>query len=253
MTAPSETLASDAPDVSAGSRRFVLVHGAFHAAWSWEPVAAELRARGHRVDVFDLPGAGEDPTPLSEVTLDLAAGKVVEVIESSPEPAVLVGHSMGGIVITEAAGRVPSRISRLVYVTAFRPVDGESLLDLAGLPEGAADGVQANITIEGEPPNAVFDRAKADEVFYHDLPEEVRAAARDRLDPQPLSIFATPVRLPEPIAIPTDYVICTEDGAIPPKLQTLMADRAPATVFRLASSHSPMFSFTRELSDILAR
>lgn len=242
------------PDPSAdGSRRFVLVHGAFQAAWSWEPVAEELRARGHRVDVFDLPGAGDDPTPVSEVTLDLAAKRVVEVIEGSPEPVVLVGHSMGGIVVTEVAGRVPERISRLVYVTAFRPVDGESLLDLAGLPEGAADGVQANIVIEGEPPVAVFDRSKAREVFYHDLSEEAMAAATARLDPQPLSIFATPVTLPEPIAIPTDYVVCTKDGAIPPELQTLMAERSQATVFRLASSHSPMFSFTRELSDILAR
>lgn len=245
----STQTATAAPQV----HHFVLVHGAFHAAWSWEPIAAELRARGHHVELFDLPGAGDDETPYSEVTLDLTAQRVVEVIKDSPEPVVLVGHSMGGIVVTEVAGRVPSLITRLVYVTAFRPVDGESLLDLAQLPEGATDGVQANIVVEGEPPVAVFDRSKADEVFYHDVPEPVRASARERLDPQPLALFATPVSLPEPITIPTDYVICTDDGAIPPALQELMAAREPATVFRLASSHSPMFSFTAELSDILTR
>ena len=236
------------------SRRFVLVHGAFYAGWSWGPLAEQLRARGHRVDVLDLPGAGDDPTPLAEATLELAVQRVVEAVErSDEEPVVLVGHSMGGMVITQAADRVPSRIERLVYVTAFRPVDGESLVDLTGLPEGADDGVQANIVVEGEPPVAVLDPAKAVEILYHDVPEEVAAAALARLDPQPLALFTTPVRLREPIAIPTDYVVCTEDGAIPLPLQELMAQRSPATVFRLASSHSPMLSMTGEVADILTR
>lgn len=233
--------------------RIVLVHGAFHAAWSWQPLVDALRADDRQVDAFDLPGAGDDPTPYSEATLDRAVQRVIAVIERTPGPVVLAGHSMGGIIITEVAGRIPERISRLVYVCAFRPVDGESLVDLTGLPEGATDGVQANITVEGDPPVAMFDTTKAREVFTHDLSEADTAAAQGRLDPQPLALFTTPVNLPAPVAIPTDYVICTEDRAIPPALQELMASRAPARVFRLASSHSPMFSHTRELSDILAQ
>ena len=228
----------------------LLVHGYVCNRGIWRPFAQWLAARGHPVESVNLEpvfGTIDDYVPI-----------VVDAVRRLRERAggdriAIVAHSMGGIVVTEVAGRVPSLITRLVYVTAFRPVDGESLLDLVQLPEGATDGVQANIVVEGEPPVAVFDRSKADEVFYHDVPEPVRASARERLDPQPLALFATPVSLPEPITIPTDYVICTDDGAIPPALQELMAAREPATVFRLASSHSPMFSFTAELSDILTR
>lgn len=130
---------------------FVLVHGAFHRAWAWAEFAQSLREAGHSVVTPDLPGAGDDSTPLSEVSLDLAARTVVDTLKSFEEPSILVGHSMGGVVATQAAAMAPGLVSRLIYLTAFRPVDGESLLDLTNLPEGADDGVQANITITENP------------------------------------------------------------------------------------------------------
>lgn len=221
---------------------FVLVHGAFHGAWSWAELAQELRNAGHTVLTPDLPGAGEDTTPLGEVTLASATERVLEALRSLDEPAILVGHSMGGVVITQAAAIEPTRISRLIYLTAFRPVDGESLLDLTNLPEGADDGVQANITITDDPPVAIFDRNKANFVFYHDVAPDVAERATARLAPQPLSVFATPVDLIDAELPPVEYVICTEDNAIPPKLQRLMAERNPAMVHELAASHSPFYS-----------
>src|SRR4051794_1073601 len=98
--------------------RFVLVHGAFGGAWCWEPVAVELRQRGHSVVAVDLRGSGGDRTPGEEVTLDAYAERVCEALAAGPEPAVLVGHSMGGVVITQAASRCPRQVSRLVYVAA---------------------------------------------------------------------------------------------------------------------------------------
>ena len=114
--------------------RFVLVHGAWHGAWCFDALARDLAAAGHEVDTFDLPGHGSDATPHDEVTLDTYAQRVAEVIGQDGEPVVLVGHSMGGIVVTQAAELVPERIARLVYLTAFLPKDGESLQYLAGLP-----------------------------------------------------------------------------------------------------------------------
>ena len=123
--------------------RILLVHGAFGRAACWDRVAPELRSAGHCVEAIDLPGAGEDPTPIAEVTLDRYAQRVCEGLSDGP-PAVLVGHSMGGMVITQAAARCPSQIARLVYVAAFLPADGRSLLDITHLPEAAGDQVQAN-------------------------------------------------------------------------------------------------------------
>ena len=86
--------------------RMVLVHGAFGRAACWDRVRPGLRAAGHDVEAIDLPGAGDDPTPVAEVTLDRYAQRVCEALADGP-PAVLVGHSMGGMVITQAAARCP--------------------------------------------------------------------------------------------------------------------------------------------------
>ncbi|MEB2528811.1 alpha/beta fold hydrolase [Kocuria rosea] len=230
---------------------FVLVHGAFHGGWCWKLVVEELESRGHQAVVLDLPGSGDDQTPLEDVSRDAAVERVVETITSLNGPVVLVAHSMGGVVITQVADRVPELIDRLVYVAAFRPQDGESLLDLAARPEGAGDQVQANLTIEGNPPVAKFDATMAKEVLYHDCPDDLARWAVEHLRPHPLSVDVTPVSLSRGAFAPTDYVVCTEDHATPIPLQRFMSTRDPARVFELASSHSPFLSRPQELVDIL--
>src|SRR5437868_3788121 len=125
--------------------RFVLVHGAFSGAWIWGPLMELLKAAGHSVEAFDLPGSGDDHTSASEVTLDTCAARLCEVLAESSEPAVVAGNSMGGVIATQGAARCPRRVAALVYVAAFLPRDGQSLLDLTKLPEGTGDQVQANI------------------------------------------------------------------------------------------------------------
>jgi pimeloyl-ACP methyl ester carboxylesterase len=230
---------------------FVLVHGAFHGGWCWEAVTTLLTEAGHTVVAPDLPGAGDDDTPLEEVTLASATELVVQTLRSLDEPAVLVGHSMGGVVITQAAAQAPELVSHLVYLAAFCPAHGESLLDLTGLPEGASGEVQANMTVAGEPPVATFDATKAQHVFYHDVPADTAQQATDRLGPQPLAVFATPVSLEGAQLPPHEYVICTEDRAIPPELQRLMAERSPARVHELPAGHSPFYSHTAEVVQVL--
>lgn len=127
----------------------------------------------------DLPGAGDDPTQLSEVSLDLAAQTVVE-------PSTLIGHSMGGVVATQAVVET-GLVSRLIYLTAFRPIDGESLLDLTNLPEGADHEVQVNISITENPPVPVLDPARADYFLYYDVPADVTQRSIEQLGLQPLA------------------------------------------------------------------
>lgn len=119
------------------------------------------------------------------------------------------------------------------------------------MPEGAGDGVQANISVAGDPPVAAFNAAQAQHVFYNGVPAETARLATDRLDPQPLAVFATPVDLEGAQLPPQEYVICTADRAIPPALQRLMARRAPAQIHELAAGHSPFYSHTAEVVQIL--
>ncbi|GAA4361391.1 hypothetical protein GCM10023166_02870 [Paeniglutamicibacter cryotolerans] len=113
-----------------------------------------MRAAGHRVSAIDLPGSGEDQTPAEAVDLKAYARRVAQELTSDAETAILVGHSMGGIALTQAAADAPESVEQVIYVAAFLPRNGESLLSLASLPEGAGDGVQANMVVAGEPPVA---------------------------------------------------------------------------------------------------
>jgi len=236
--------------------RFVLVHGAFAGAWIWTPLTERLKALGHSVDVFDLPGLGDDQTPASKVTLDACASRLCEVLAGNSEPAFVVGNSMGGIIATQGAARCPERVAALVYVTAFLPHDGQSLLDLTKLPEGAGDQVQANISIEGEPPVAVMAAAASRQALYGCCEEDVAAWAIARQRPQPVAPFATPVSIPLGAldGINRYYVICTLDRAIPPPLQRRMiAENGCADVAELDTDHTPQLSMTNELAAVLNR
>jgi pimeloyl-ACP methyl ester carboxylesterase len=235
--------------------RFVLVHGAWHGAWCWDRVIPGLEAAGHSVRALDLPGAGEDATALEDVTLDAYAARICEVLGADEEPAVLVGHSMGGIAVTQAAERCPERVASLVYVAAFLPADGQSLVDLAGLPEGAGDKVQPNMVVAGEPAAITLSDEAAREAFYGHCDEEQTAWAVGRLRPQALAPFVTPVSLDGASdGLLRAYVLCTEDQAIPAPLQRRMAaERANGAVAELETDHSPFLSRTPELVALLER
>lgn len=230
--------------------RFVLVHGAFCGAWIWGPLVDRLKAAGHSVDAFDLPGLGEDHTPVSKVTLNGCAARLCEVLANSSEPAVVVGHSMGGIVATQGASRCPDRVVTLVYLAAFLPKDGQSLLELTKLPEGAGDQVQANIVIEGEPPVALMPDAASRRALYGCCTDDAAAWAIARHRPQPVAPFAMPVSIaPGALdGIHRYYVLCAQDRAIPPALQRRMIAENPCSQVIERIDHTPQLSMTNEVA-----
>jgi len=234
--------------------RFVLVHGAFGGAWCWEPVIGPLEAAGHTVDALDLPGGGEDRTPVEGVTLASCADRVCDVLASRPEPAILVGYSMGGVVITQAASNCREHIASLVFVAAFMPANGQSLLDLTHLPEAKGDLIQANIVIEGDPPVAVLSEEATAAAIYNDCTSEQVAWAVSRRRPQPVAPYATPVEIDDATvaAIPRHYIVTARDQALMQALQRRMIREHPCErVFELDADHAPFLSATDDLVEAL--
>jgi pimeloyl-ACP methyl ester carboxylesterase len=230
--------------------RFVFVHGAFSGAWCWEPVTAPLEALGHTVEALDLPGAGDDRTPVADVTLASYADRVVSVLARRPEPAVLVGTSMGGVVVTQVAGIAPERVASLVFVCAFMPSSGQSLLDLARLPEAEGDQIQANLVVEGDPPVGRLAPEAAIAAVYSSCGDEQAARAVARRRPQPLAPLSTPVHVDDEVlaSIPRSYVVTRRDRALMPALQHRMIREHPCwKVVELDADHAPFFSATDEL------
>jgi pimeloyl-ACP methyl ester carboxylesterase len=232
--------------------RIVLVHGAFGRAACWDRVAPGLRAAGHTVQAIDLPGQGDDPTPVEQVTLDRYAERVCEALAEGP-PAVLVGHSMGGMVITQAAARSPRQIRSLIYVAAFLPADGQSLLDLTAYPEAADDQVQANLVIDEDQPIATMPATAAREALFGCCDDEQAAWGVAQLGGQPVVPFGQPVSLGDPpaaafVALERAYITCLRDRAIPPAMQRRMFEQAGCDpVIEIDTDHSLWISRTDEL------
>jgi pimeloyl-ACP methyl ester carboxylesterase len=233
---------------------FLLIHGAMGGAWCWERVIPGLEAAGHRASAIDLPGQGADTTPLAEITLYRYADAVCEALNRLEGPVLLTGHSMGGMVITQAASQCPERLAGLIYVAAFLPKPGESLIEITHLPEAAGDSVQDNIVVQGDPPVSTMPPEAAPEALYHCCTPEQIDWALPRRGSQPVIPFTQPFTPPPDgdaarfEALPRAYVTCLQDRAIRPPAQRLMYERAGCDpVLQIDTDHSPWLSRTDEL------
>ena len=237
---------------------FVLVHGAWHGAWCWRKVVPELQRLGDTVATPDLPGLGDDPTPAGGVTLADYAQRIAAVLDAREEPSILVGHSMGGMAISAAAELRPAKIRRLIYLCAFLPRNGESLLQLE--ERNADPRVPPHITPDKDNFTGTIDGDAVVELFYHDCSAEDVAFAKSRLRPQSFLPLKAPVTLTDRNfgRVPRSYIECTEDRAIVIGFQRLMQQHSPCeSVVSLDTSHSPFFSapalLARTLSEFAAQ
>lgn len=227
---------------------FLLVHGSCHGAWCWRDVIPALEALGHSARAIDLPSHGQDPTPAAEVTLESYARAVIEAIDGK---AVLVGHSMGGYPITQAAEYAPERVARLIYLCAYVPRPGESLADMRR--SASRQPLAPAIRVAPDRVTMSFDPQMAEAVFYHDCPEGTVEYALAHLCPQPMKPQSTPLDATGRSAgIPRSYIRCDDDRAIPPEFQESLTRDWPAEdVHALPVSHSPFFAMPERLAALL--
>ena len=186
---------------------------------------------------------GEDKTPLSEVSLARWADQIAEIVQAQDEPVTLLGHSRGGIVISEVAQRVPQSIGLLVYLSAFLLRDGETLGSTVAQAAGEAkapflapgpDGTTTTVLQEA-----------IGKVLYNATPAELVRRAEAAMGPEPMVVFGTPLRLSEDRfgQVPRAYIECLRDNAVPIALQRSMQSHLPCSaVFTIDTDHCPFFS-----------
>jgi pimeloyl-ACP methyl ester carboxylesterase len=231
---------------------YIFVHGAWHGGWCWYKVVPLLERAGHTVLAPDLPSLGKDKTPVSEVSLALWADHVSRLLDAQREPVVLVGHSRGGIVISEAAERRPDKVKTLVYLTAFLLRNGESLLQLAG--QDTSSLVVQNLVVADDQRSCIVREEALRDAFYGDCSDGDVALAKLCLQQEPMAPMATPVSITEANfgKVPRVYIECLQDRAIPPALQKQMYTATPCQkVISMDTSHSPFFSAPQALADHL--
>ena len=271
-------------------KTFLLVHGAWHNALHWGRVAQHLSGLGHRVVSIDLPGHGlnarfpasyltgertqfaEEPSPQRDISLDECASAVIDALKTlrGASRPILVGHSVGGAVITRAGELAPELVGRLVYLSAYCPVRLKKPSAYGALPE-AKTGYGETLFV-GNPAalGAVRINPRGDAAYL----EALRAAYYNDVDSREFLPFALMLTPDLPLAlwtsdavatrerwgrIPRSYIRCTKDRAMAPALQDLMIREAdaitPANPFELKTleaSHSPFASQPARLAEMLA-
>jgi pimeloyl-ACP methyl ester carboxylesterase len=232
---------------------FVLVHGAWHGSWCWEEVTPLLEAAGHGAYAPDLPGLGEDRTPLAEVSLPRCAGRVSELLTAIDEPVVLVGHSFGGAVISQVTEYASERIAGLIYVGAHLLPNGDSIVTTN--ERSVRPQMDGELLVMRPDGSALVKPEIARSYFYGKCSIDRVERALARLKPQSLALFTEPVRIGKGFArLPRGYVETAHDAAIYLQQQRDMQAVLPCRpVITLPSDHSPFFSMPDRLAAALIR
>jgi pimeloyl-ACP methyl ester carboxylesterase len=216
--------------------KLILLHGAWHGAWCWDRVLPHLA--GHEVLAPDLP-----------VTARSMAEWVALVLEAVGDgPAVLVGHSRGGAVISAVAEAAPERVARLIFCAGFLLKRGQSVL------AAAQDDILLPIVMDPEA-RACTLAADAAPLFYTGCSAEDAAFAQARWQAEPLFGLTAPLRVTAERfgTVPRDYIECTQDQVISHAAQRKMQAQWPVRrVITLEAGHSPFLSAPGTLADALA-
>jgi len=240
LAAPTAVAAAARP--TGPKPTIVLVHGAWADASSWAKVTARLQGKGYAVLSVPNPlrGLGSDAAYLAAILQQRTSG-----------PVVLVGHSYGGAVVTNAALSDPD-VEALVYVDAFVPDQGESILGLlgGGDPNALFDVVQYPGAPAGDVDlyvkSAVFPG-----VFANDLPAATAAQLAAAQRPIALSALLEPSGAPAWKTLPSWYLLGANDHILPPALQLSMAQCAHSRITKVPSSHLPMLSRPDAVTDLI--
>lgn len=232
---------------------FVFVHGTFADEHAWDLIKPKLEKEGYNVVGFNLPAHGTDATPVEKASFDLYVNTVIEKINAIPGKVVLMGHSMGGMVVTQVAEQIPAKIEKLVYLCAFLPKNGQTLYELASSDTESLIGQNLHPepggVVASLPPNVLV------RVFAVDAPEAIqKEVAKTR--PEPLAVFAAKANLTDGNfgKIPKYYIRTLKDEGVTPALQQRMIDGYPdkiVKIYTLNTSHSPYWAKPDELVSIL--
>jgi pimeloyl-ACP methyl ester carboxylesterase len=230
---------------------YLFIHGGWHGAWCWNQLVPHMEKRGHRLLAIDLPSHGRDKTPAAKVTMKDYVDAVVAQLDASPEPVVLVAHSAGGVIATQVAEERPTKIRSLVYLAAFLPRSGESLMELF---QQSGSILLGNVVPSADHSQLSVPDGTLRECFYENCREEDIALAKSCLVPEPMAPGLTPVHTTTKNfgQIPRIYIETLRDRTVPTAFQRKMREALPCqTVISLDTDHSPFFSAPERLAEHL--
>jgi pimeloyl-ACP methyl ester carboxylesterase len=232
-----------------GSLGYLLIPGAGLGTWLWDPIVSELKAPALPVP---MPGRGGCAAERRRLTLAAAADEVADAARAwEPERFVLVGHSLGGVLVPEVARRLSDRVAGLAFVGALVPADGERGFDLQTPFQRLLIRFLGAVRPRGVKPPASALRKE----LCNDLDDPATAAVVERFEPVPEAprLYRDRVSWDGVPGVPRHYVQLLRDESVPPARQERMAAAIGAELATMETGHLPMLSRPAELAAILSR
>ena len=233
---------------------YVLVHGAWQAPYVWDNVKATLEKNGDHAVVVELPAHGSDQTAPQTLSIDVYRDKVIESLNKIDGKVILVGHSLGGMIISAVAEKVPAKIRKLVYIGAYLPANGQSLLDLANTDADALLGPSLRPSADQLTLDVVHENIT--NIFIQDGTEAIKALVLKNFRAEPAIPFTNKAALTTANygSVEKVYIKTLQDHVISPSLQGRMISAAGIqTTYQLNTSHSPFLSKPDSVSILLSK
>jgi pimeloyl-ACP methyl ester carboxylesterase len=231
--------------------RIVIVHGAFQSAAAWSDVEKLLEAKGHDVDLVNLPGR-DARGDLKAVNLAAYRDAVRAIVDSKTEAVYLVGHSFGGFTISNVAETVPAKIKKLIFVAAYVPKSGESMQSLSA-QDNNNKFTQTNFVLAPDYSSAEVLEADRGLIFANDGTLEIQAMVGKNLIKEPLGPIAEPVTLSAVFdGVAKAFIRTTKDNAVSTPFQDMMIERAGLKqVISVEAGHSPFITAPQATADAI--
>lgn len=235
----------------------VLVHGAWQASYVWDQTEADLKAAGYTVTVVKLAGHGDDTTPAYQVSFKAYIDEVKKAINIYDQPVILIGHSLGGAVITQTAAEVPQKIKKLVYVAGFIPQSGKSVLDYSQMDTASLLPPSLQLSEDQTLAGIVNPEVNLTKIFAQDATEAQKQFLVSKYKAEPTIPLATPLTYKTEdynLGGKKYYIFTTADNTITYPFQQKMAKEAGITdTYTINSGHSPFISKSDELTKLIKK
>jgi pimeloyl-ACP methyl ester carboxylesterase len=223
------------------AKTYVIVPGAWSAPYAWASVKTSLENSGNKVVVVQLPGHGTDQTPPQGLTLDVYKKLVINIIDSIGGKVILVGHSFGGVIISDVAESIPSKIEKLVYIAAFVPLSGQSCLALASTDTTSILGANLVPSEDGLTLGVVQNEIVPSFILDGTTAEQNLVLANFKAEPTIPLTDSVSLTAANYGSVPKVYIKTLMDHAVTPILQNRMLAATPAfsAVLAINTSHCP--------------
>lgn len=219
----------------------ILIHGAWHGGWCWDGIIQELKKIGYTAEAPTMPGHHRNDERLG-IQLDDYVQKIVEVVKQQAEPIVLVGHSSAGFLLQAAVPKVADKIAKLIFLNAFILSEGQSQFDL--VPPDVAEGMIGAAKASPDMCVPILEDFVRN-VLMSGEPQALQDSLLQKLVPQPLALFTTPVSRQDfdQLIIPKAVVFCKGDISLPPGTYQGMAQSlGDHTFIEVEGSHEALFT-----------